>query len=134
MRKRKRSNNPADPYEVGYGKPPRGSQFKSGESGNPKGRPKRKQHEHLHEAYTEMITLRINGKLMSVNSVLAMALVMRNQGLKGSVRAATLFFSIAERIGYFEYFEKQLAALGVPQKMIVEYVPGPSPLKPVVRT
>lgn len=26
------------PYEVGYGKPPKGSQFKPGESGNPKGR------------------------------------------------------------------------------------------------
>ncbi|MEJ6785592.1 DUF5681 domain-containing protein [Aminobacter sp. Piv2-1] len=27
-------------YEVGYGKPPRKSQFKPGQSGNPKGRPK----------------------------------------------------------------------------------------------
>jgi Family of unknown function (DUF5681) len=27
-------------YEVGYKKPPRGTQFKSGQSGNPKGRPK----------------------------------------------------------------------------------------------
>lgn len=29
-----------DEYEVGYGKPPKGSQFKPGQSGNPKGRPK----------------------------------------------------------------------------------------------
>ncbi len=27
-------------YEIGYGKPPREHQFKSGHSGNPKGRPK----------------------------------------------------------------------------------------------
>ena len=27
-------------YEVGYGKPPKHSQFKKGRSGNPKGRPK----------------------------------------------------------------------------------------------
>jgi hypothetical protein len=27
-------------YEVGYGRPPKASQFKSGQSGNPKGRPK----------------------------------------------------------------------------------------------
>ena len=27
-------------YEVGYGKPPKGTQFKAGQSGNPKGRPK----------------------------------------------------------------------------------------------
>lgn len=28
-------------YEIGYGKPPKASQFKPGVSGNPKGRPKR---------------------------------------------------------------------------------------------
>jgi hypothetical protein len=32
--------DPGD-YEVGYGKPPRTSQFKKGESGNPSGRPKK---------------------------------------------------------------------------------------------
>ena len=31
---------PSDPYKVGYGKPPRHSQFKKGQSGNPQGRPK----------------------------------------------------------------------------------------------
>ncbi len=27
-------------YQIGYGKPPRGTQFKPGQSGNPRGRPK----------------------------------------------------------------------------------------------
>jgi hypothetical protein len=31
-----------DDYEIGYGRPPRHSQFKPGQSGNPKGRPKPK--------------------------------------------------------------------------------------------
>lgn len=30
----------SDEYEVGYGKPPRHTQFEKGHSGNPKGRPK----------------------------------------------------------------------------------------------
>jgi len=30
-------------YQVGYGKPPKATQFKPGQSGNPKGRPKAKQ-------------------------------------------------------------------------------------------
>lgn len=29
------------PYEVGYGKPPKSGQFKPGQSGNPRGRPKK---------------------------------------------------------------------------------------------
>ena len=28
-------------YEVGYGKPPKATRFKKGQSGNPKGRPRR---------------------------------------------------------------------------------------------
>ena len=28
-------------YEVGYGRPPKASQFKKGKSGNPRGRPKK---------------------------------------------------------------------------------------------
>ena len=31
-----------DPYQIGYGKPPREGRFRKGESGNPKGRPKKK--------------------------------------------------------------------------------------------
>jgi hypothetical protein len=33
--------NTSDSYEVGYGMPPRGTQFKKGISGIPKGRPKK---------------------------------------------------------------------------------------------
>jgi hypothetical protein len=33
--------NMSDSYEVGYGKPPKDTQFKKGSSGNPKGRPKK---------------------------------------------------------------------------------------------
>ncbi|KCZ53638.1 hypothetical protein HY29_16595 [Hyphomonas beringensis] len=38
-------------YKVGYAKPPKDSQWKTGQSGNPKGRPKKKRN-HLIDAYT----------------------------------------------------------------------------------
>jgi Family of unknown function (DUF5681) len=46
--------------EVGYGKPPRVNQFKSGQSGNPKGRPKGSKNEStiLKEVLSEKISLR----------------------------------------------------------------------------
>ena len=36
----KKSKKPNADYEVGFGKPPKATQFKGGQSGNPKGRPK----------------------------------------------------------------------------------------------
>ena len=33
-------SNDNDDYEVGYGRPPKSGQFKKGQSGNPKGRPR----------------------------------------------------------------------------------------------
>jgi hypothetical protein len=36
----KTPKKPAGAYEVGYGRPPRAHQFKPGQSGNPRGRPK----------------------------------------------------------------------------------------------
>jgi hypothetical protein len=38
---RKRSRPPTPDYEVGFGKPPIETRFRPGQSGNPKGRPKR---------------------------------------------------------------------------------------------
>lgn len=37
-------------YKIGYGKPPKYGQWKAGQSGNPKGRPKKKKN-HLIDAY-----------------------------------------------------------------------------------
>jgi hypothetical protein len=36
----KRIRSKSSPYKVGYGRPPKATQFKPGKSGNPKGRPK----------------------------------------------------------------------------------------------
>ena len=37
----KHSKKKPNDFEVGYGKPPKGTQFKKGQSGNPSGRPKK---------------------------------------------------------------------------------------------
>jgi hypothetical protein len=44
------TDNPEKPYRTGPGKPPRNRMWKKGQSGNPKGRPRKSRAETLHEA------------------------------------------------------------------------------------
>ncbi len=51
-------------YDVGYGKPPKASQFKKGESGNPAGRKKgsRSHSEIIAKAMNETVTVTVGGR------------------------------------------------------------------------
>jgi hypothetical protein len=58
-------------YEVGYGKPPKHSQFPEGVSGNPKGRPRwvKTGATILREALKEMVTITENGRRRQINKL-----------------------------------------------------------------
>lgn len=75
---------------VGYCKPPRSTQFRKGQSGNPSGRPKGATDPRaaLRKALSETIIISENGERKTVTKLEAAAKQMANQAVKGDPRAA----------------------------------------------
>jgi Family of unknown function (DUF5681) len=80
-----------EPYEVGYGRPPKEHQFKPGRSGNPKGRPKGAQNEAtiLVNLLNRKIEIREAGRTRKVSVLEAVLLRFAEEALRGNPRAAT---------------------------------------------
>jgi uncharacterized protein DUF5681 len=104
-------------YDVGYGKPPSDTRFRSGQSGNPKGRPKGAKNKKpalneerlkdiiLEEAYRN-ITVRDGHRNVSVPMAQAVVRSMAVNAAKGQHRAQRLF---AELLSSTERQNKALA-------------------------
>ena len=75
--------------DAGYGKPPRHSRFKKGQSGNPKGRPRgsRNFSTDLKETLEKLIRITDHGKPRTVSTQLAALMRLREQALGGDARA-----------------------------------------------
>lgn len=94
---------PEDPedYEIGFGKPPKHTQFKKGQSGNPKGRPKGSKS--LAATFDELAREKMwvntpNGrKRMSWFDMNIMQLLTR--GAKGDIRAIRQVIQMRKEIG-----------------------------------
>lgn len=78
-----------DDGAIGYGKPPRSSQFRKGQSGNPRGRPRGRPSEAPYEAVLgQMVTIRENGIERRVTAAEAFLLHVTKKGLEGDGAAA----------------------------------------------
>jgi Family of unknown function (DUF5681) len=83
-----------DDYEVGYGKPPKGGQFKKGVSGNPSGRPKKPSDfgSELLQELNSLVTFNENGqqKVMKKSKLVTRQFV--NKAASGNLPAARFVF------------------------------------------
>jgi hypothetical protein len=83
-------------YEVGYGKPPKHAQFKSGESGNPNGRPKgiRNLNTDLQEELSLKILVTEGGTQQETTKQRAMLKSLFAKSLNGDVRASSVLINL----------------------------------------
>ena len=92
-------NNRRD-YEVGYGKPPRNTQFKKGQSGNPRGRPSGSKNlaTLVSVALNEPVIVVENGGRRKINKREAIIKQLVNRSTKADWRAIKILLEIVREI------------------------------------
>jgi hypothetical protein len=95
------SKTGATTYEVGYGKPPKHTRFKPGQSGNPKGRRRGRRNLRtvVEETLREKITIREGDRTRTVARQDAIVLVTANNALKGDTKAFAAFLQLVRLTG-----------------------------------
>ena len=90
---------PKSNAEVGYGKPPKHTQFKPGQSGNPNGRPKgtRNFKTDVHEALRAPVKVRNDGRVNKMTRQRASLETLCVKALKGDQRALEQLLRLGER-------------------------------------
>lgn len=94
----RRPSHPSD-YEVGYGRPPQGTRFQPGCSGNPRGRPRKAKTVGalLQEALSRRVEITENGRTRSLSVEEIIFKQLTNKAAKGDLRAAKMLLDLKDR-------------------------------------
>jgi hypothetical protein len=88
-------------YKVGYRRPPKYTQFKKGQSGNPKGRRPNSQNLKtiMEKTSFELIKVTANGKPRRLPAIEAAMRSLQTRALKGDGKALELWLRLAKLVG-----------------------------------
>jgi hypothetical protein len=92
------SESPAADERVGYGRPPRATRFRPGQSGNPRGRPKgaRNVSTVIASALGERVAVTENGRRRRITKLEAAIKQLVNRAAAGDARATALLLQLAQ--------------------------------------
>ncbi len=108
--------------DVGFGKPPKHTQFKPGQSGNPAGRPKGAKNlkTDLEEELRELITVREGGNQKIVSKQRAMLKSLTAKAVQGDPRAAAIVIDMMYRLLHEDDAEDTSRGLSPDDKAILK--------------
>lgn len=109
-------------YEVGYGKPPKDTQFEKGRSGNPKGRPKGTPDLKtiVRKSLSSQVTVTEGGKKKKVSTLTATVMRLNEKALKGDMRAIEKLLSLASDMAAELEAQKESRSLSARDAEIME--------------
>jgi hypothetical protein len=110
-------------YEVGYGKPPRDTRFKEGQSGNPRGRPPglKNLKTLLSEALNEPVVVAENGGHRKITKRQAIITQLVNRSATADLRAIKILLDMLRDIeGQTEPASPETAAFTAADEKVIE--------------
>jgi hypothetical protein len=101
----KESSVPEPSYTVGYGRPPTHARFKPGQSGNPKGRPKRNRslYEQRQQLYMRDVPVTIGNRKQMMPLILAIEHALMEKALTGDPRAVQAAIKVVKELDYLKH-------------------------------
>ena len=121
-------------HEVGYGKPPKHTQFKKGQSGNPKGRPKapRNVSQLLERELNQRVEVIESGRRKRISKFEAITKALVNNAMRGDIRSQKIVLEERRKTepppGQMQRIPIALAREIIDRAYAPQNIPDPPPL------